>query len=695
MVLACVACFACLALLPLARAQSPLLLSMTNLWAYEASGTDLDATWPDPLVEDSVFWPSGRGLFGVENDPQIQPLILTPLPLTTSGTNIRTYYFRTTFAFTNNLTNVTLVTSNLIDDGAVFYLNGVEVYRQNMPTGVVQHSTFAATNRSVNEAVYTTNAIASGPLVKGQNVLAVEVHQSTATSADIVFGTALFAFANSPSNPPPSTNPPAVTVTRGPYLQNAVSNAVSIRWRTSAPAESHVRFGTDENQLTEVVSNVQLKTEHEIRLTNLLGNTRYYYALWTAASNIASGPTFYFNTPPVTSKPTRIWALGDFGTASANARAVVNAFTNFNRGEPADVMLLLGDNAYGSGTQTEYQRAFFGFIPDVLRKTLLWSTMGNHETYSTGNPGLFPYVDIFSPPIAGEAGGVPSGTEFYYSFDYGNIHFVCMDSEVSGRATNGAMVQWLEQDLAANTKDWLIAFWHSPPYTKGSHDSDNINDSAGRMAQMRENILPILEAHGVDLVLSGHSHCYERSFLLDGHYGYSTSLQPHMFKDKGDGRETGTGAYRKAGTGPAGRQGALYIVAGSSGFATFGSMNHPVMAVSYLRMGSLILDVDGHRLDGTFLRETGAIDDRFTILKGAGPESLRIAQFRLNNGQVFAAWKSVAGRRYRVESSTAVTGASWTPVSEIVEATGATSFWNGTMPENAEVYLRVREMPPE
>ena len=66
----------------------------------------------------------------------------------------------------------------------------------------------------------------------------------------------------------------------------------------------------------------------------------------------------------------------------------------------------------------------------------------------------------------------------------------------------------------------MIAFCHHPPYTKGSHDSD----ADIELMEMRQNALPILEDAGVDLVLSGHSHSYERSFLIDGHYGTSSTF---------------------------------------------------------------------------------------------------------------------------------------------------------------------------
>ncbi len=177
---------------------------------------------------------------------------------------------------------------------------------------------------------------------------------------------------------------------------------------------------------------------------------------------------------------------------------------------------MLGDNAYSNGTDAEYQSAVFDIYPTLLRKSVVWPTMGNHDGYSsTSSSQSGPYFSIFSLPKNAEAGGVASGTEAYYSFDYGNIHFICLDSEGSSRSSHGAMLEWLRLDLAATTKDWIIAYWHHPPYSKGSHDSDTETN----LVDMRQNALPILEAGGVDLVLTGHSHSYERSYLLDGHYG--------------------------------------------------------------------------------------------------------------------------------------------------------------------------------
>ena len=174
-------------------------------------------------------------------------------------------------------------------------------------------------------------------------------------------------------------------------------------------------------------------------------------------------------------------------------------------------------------------------------------------------------------------------------------------------------MRWLTSDLAANTKPWLIAYWHHPPYSKGSHDSDEDQTQT----ELRENALPILEAYGVDLVLSGHSHSYERSYLIDGHYGKSYTFSSQHKKNGGNGRVDRNGAYTKPTFGPSAHEGAVYAVAGSGGQVSGGAFNHPAMFISLMQLGSMVLDVNGNRLEAKFLRETGAIDDSFTIIKGS------------------------------------------------------------------------------
>jgi hypothetical protein len=329
--------------------------------------------------------------------------------------------------------------------------------------------------------------------------------------------------------------------------------------------------------------------------------------------------TFFVTHPPIgEARPTRIWVLGDPGTRKKAERDVRDAYYKWTGDRPTDFWLILGDIAYTAGKDTEYQGAVFQVYDAMLRKSVLWPALGNHDAGSANSPiehGV--YYDIFTLPSQAQAGGVMSGTEAYYSFDYANVHVVCLDSSDSSWSRNGMMLKWLADDLEANKQDWLIAYCHHPPYTKGSHDSDNDRDSDARMRMMRERVLPVLENYGLDLMLCGHSHAYERSFLTDGFYGISTTLNEKVhFKSSKDGRQDGTGVYVKPSRGPAPHEGAIYVVAGSSGQTSGGKLQHPVNALSLNVLGSLVLDFDGHRMDATFIDDKARVRDYFTIIKG-------------------------------------------------------------------------------
>jgi hypothetical protein len=199
-------------------------------------------------------------------------------------------------------------------------------------------------------------------------------------------------------------------VTRGPYLQSGSHDRVTVRWRTDLAAGSLVEYGTDPGALGLSEGTAAPVTEHEVALHDLLPGTSYYY-------RVASSPLVHrFTTAPApgTAHPTRVWVIGDSGTADAGARAVRDAFTAFAADRPADLWLMLGDNAYQDGTDAEYQRAVFDMYPDMLANDVLWPTLGNHDGHTADSRTQSgPYYDLFTLPRAGEAGGVPSGTEAY------------------------------------------------------------------------------------------------------------------------------------------------------------------------------------------------------------------------------------------------------------------------------------------
>ncbi|MDX1389007.1 MAG: metallophosphoesterase family protein, partial [Acidobacteriota bacterium] len=215
-------------------------------------------------------------------------------------------------------------------------------------------------------------------------------------------------------------------VPRGPYLQMGTPTSIVVKWRTTEPSDSRVRFGPAPGQLVNIVDDPGINTDHEVALSGLSPDTVYYYSYGSTTAIIGGDDAeHYFRTAPPTGSqgPVRIWAIGDSGLANENIQTVRDAYTAYTGSVGTDVWLMLGDNAYLIGTDEQYQAAVFEIFPQMLRTTVLWPTFGNHERPASSSPDESgPYYDIFSLPRAGEAGGVASGTEAYYSFDYGNVH---------------------------------------------------------------------------------------------------------------------------------------------------------------------------------------------------------------------------------------------------------------------------------
>ncbi len=161
-------------------------IHLTNtFWRYDQSGACYGNEWRTTNFADGA-WPSGRGVLALETLAAVAPLINTPLSLTNMQGRLTNYYFRTQFVLTNDPRTVTLVASNLIDDGCVVYVNGTEAYRINMTAGAFNCTTFAPTD--FGEGVWVVTNLPSSLLIQGTNTVAVEVHQVNATSSDVVMG---------------------------------------------------------------------------------------------------------------------------------------------------------------------------------------------------------------------------------------------------------------------------------------------------------------------------------------------------------------------------------------------------------------------------------------------------------------------------------------------------------------------------
>jgi len=559
------------------------LIAPNSEWKYDDDG-EVDPGWETPEFNDGT-WGTATSPLGYGerylNKPHLKKGQLN-------------YYLRHQFTVKDSTAIPSLIMRARYDDAFVVYLNGTELTRT--------HPLDGSSVRDHEAKEFETFALPATALRNGVNILAVRLVNRERNSSDIVWDANLLAGDSSvavskASDPKPRAQAAAThSIVRGPYLQNTTQEEITVRWRTNHPTCGRIDYWMPDSEERFFMQEPVPTTEHSVRLNGLESGSTYRYKI------TGTDPSYEFRTLPSAHKAvsTRIWIIGDSGTGNNNARAVYNA--------------------YGQGTDQQFQNAVFNIYNPLLHSTCLWPAVGNHETYWANqddnpltNNQADPYLAIFDMPSQGEAGGVPSGSELYYSFDYGRTHFICLDSQVSDRSQGGPMHDWLKGDLAQVSDkdyDWVIAYWHHSPYTHGTHDSDKEQQHF----DMRENFLPMLEAHGVDLTFGGHSHTYERSILMHGHYGTSDTYDPALHAlDAGNGRPAGDGSYRQ---GAHQKCGTIHTVAGSSGkVGPFRADHLPFMVENLSLLASVVVDIEWRSLHVTTLGSQGEILDTYTLLK--------------------------------------------------------------------------------
>lgn len=404
-------------------------------------------------------------------------------------------------------------------------------------------------------------------------------------------------------------------------------------------------YGTSIGNLTQSAISSSVTDRHTVQLTGLNPGTRYYYAIYndsTFAEGDDADHTFRTFPTAGTEEHIRAWVIGDFGKGNDKQVRVRQAYEGFDSVE-TDLWLWMGDNVYDNGLESEYLAKVFDSVwgyRDMMKHLPFEPCPGNHD-YNTISPiqnpqppltHTGPYFDFVDVYQNAEAGGLASGHELFYSFDYGNTHFVSLNSELGslynssddwigtylfGSFNGSPMTQWLHADLTANTKPWVVVYFHQPPYTDGSHDANSFWEV--HMKAMRENFAEIWEQYGVDLVLCGHSHVYERSYLVQGAYGNASNITAANILQNTSGVDSLGEAYVKYTQGANANEGTVYVVQGNSASVDASpGFTHPYMVAEYgcdSCAGSFILDIDSNRLDGRHIDMWGNVIDHFTIHK--------------------------------------------------------------------------------
>jgi len=341
-------------------------------------------------------------------------------------------------------------------------------------------------------------------------------------------------------------------LTRGPYLQSTTRDSTIVVWQTGTAGDSVVEYG--ETGYTRVVSSTAPVTTHVVSIAGLSAGTTYQYRIGTGNTLLY---TSTFATAPDPGGAFDFVMVGDSGTGSPEQYAVAARMVALN----PDFVLHTGDVIYPRGQASGYQPYFFDPYEELLDGAPIFPTLGNHD-YGTSNAQ--PYLDVFYLPSGS------SSTERYYSFDWGDAHFVALDTNQS-YTTTSPMHQWLVSDLAAATQTWKFVYFHHAMYSSGPH---GIFDSY--VAQIRAALAPVFEQYDVDMVFAGHDHDYERTKPING---------------------------------------VIYIVSGGGGANTYPVFQQPFSAYAERVHHTVQVQIDGCILSLRAINKDGAVIDQIALTK--------------------------------------------------------------------------------
>jgi hypothetical protein len=303
---------------------------------------------------------------------------------------------------------------------------------------------------------------------------------------------------------------PTITLVRGPYLQQVGASQAIVVWATrqAGAASVEYRVGSGTLSVESATSTFRASSatgipdyyQHEAVLTGLSPNTTYTYDLRVSGADPTPNVVDHFRTAPSDGTGTiRVLTFGDSGNGSTGQGQMADRIG----AATFDLALHVGDIAYSYGTYAQFDAFFFPYYAAWLRQKAIFPTIGNHDDRTAS---ATPYRTFFVLPRDGASQAFPNNAERFYSFDYGPVHFIALDTEAAflSTARRQEQIAWLTQDLqASQNRPWRVAFFHRPPYNSGLEHGSEL--------PVRAAFGPLFEQYNVQLVLNGHEHSYERS----------------------------------------------------------------------------------------------------------------------------------------------------------------------------------------
>lgn len=433
------------------------------------------------------------------------------------ATNYHSVFLRKDFTIADPSSIRWLILRMDYSDGFVAYLNGHEITRRGLTNEPVAWNDIPSFHPGGVSEEFDVSDYTS-LLCSERNVLAIQVHNATNRTPTIPAASSLSLVPEL-----------LVNFTRSPYIQSVTTNSVKIAWRTPFPASSSVEYGV-EQMLGSETFDATLTTNHVLTLSNLLPETKYWYRVRSSSGEITVvSDQKHFRTFSE-SGPVIFHVIGDTGgQVIEQPTGIVPQYklAQLMTERSADLVLHSGDLVYPDFRPGREDTHLLSVYGTLMHSVPIFPTMGNHEfdEISLGES----YLDTFFLPTNNV-----TGTEHFYSFDHGDVHFVslfvpqlnwggvppncgCLPQYA---LTNGSLqYSWLTNDLATSQKPWKVLLFHVPINNSGNHrfDDYNQNEISDRI-ELQELLYPIASKYGVQLILNGHDHGYERFNPTNGVY---------------------------------------------------------------------------------------------------------------------------------------------------------------------------------
>ncbi|HNP19968.1 MAG TPA: metallophosphoesterase family protein [Fulvivirga sp.] len=383
---------------------------------------------------------------------------------------------------------------------------------------------------------------------------------------------------------------PPLKLIRSPYLQNNIADSVTIAWKTTKTAKScYIEFGTGSSDMVRKVGIVEpqrINTMNYVTLHGLEPFEKYYYKVYTNETLLAEGEEYYFYSAQSVCDQFSFIAVADVGQPPSWHGHFDETMDQISKMKvKPDLGLVLGDIVYPDGESEKADDYFFKKAAPLMRNTPVFAILGNHDHKSP--------VDVNF-----KQEWILPNNEHYYSFDYGTAHFIGLDSgDDSGLYDKDNQLDWLENDLkeAQGKYDWTVVFLHHHGRTCSYkiQESDVIG------------MYPLFVKYGIDLVLNGHIHTYERLKPLDslGNVLPAFSETEFVYPDIKDG-------FISVTAGTSGRPSSWEP--NGEGYCKEGIVTRAIHELAFARV-----EIDKQKLFFELISsENGDVLDHFTIDKG-------------------------------------------------------------------------------